>query len=114
MLCFVKAINLVHVRCPDEASIKTVLPAMIRASDCIAQLPAPFDHSRPTVPTDIVKPTNLFFLIAQDDQTFTECFLHKVVARSGDLRLMADAQPLGGKDPRLLLLKNLLRNKVTP
>src|SRR5262245_1453007 len=71
-----------------------------------------FAKSRPAVTANVVKSANRRSLILRDDHTFAGYFRKEIVARFGELVLVADQHPIGCEYLLQLFSKNFRRNKI--
>src|SRR4030095_2793019 len=110
VISFIKARNIIHVRCTDQSPIESVGPRVIRTLDRGRATARVLLKSRPAGTAHIVKPVNLSSLITQNDHRFIRDLRDKIITSFGNLTLMPDQYPLFGKDLFLFLLENVRRN----
>src|SRR5688572_13500181 len=107
MLRFIEALDFVHVRGTDQSAIQTIRPGMVRALERLAELPVLFlAQPCPAMAADIIESARLPALVPQDNQAFTRHLCHEISTGLRDLALMANTQPLCGKNPCLFLREN--------
>ena len=92
--------------------IESIGPCVIRTLNCRHMAVSVFDKSRSAMATHVVKPVNLSAFIPNNDQALASDVCGKIITSLRDLTLMPDQHPLLREDVRLLLRKNLRRNKI--
>jgi hypothetical protein len=100
------------VRRAEQAPIERVRPRVIRALNRCDVPILLFAKSCPAVAANVVKGTDRRSLIFRHDQAFAGYFRNKIVARFGELALMAHQHPIAREYFLQLFRENLRRNKI--
>src|SRR5262245_30710501 len=109
---FVEAFDLVHMRCADEPAAQAVGPCVVGALNHAEMAGRFFAQPRSTMPADIIKSAHFTMLIPHKDQAFTGSLFDEIITGRCQLALMADAEPLSGKNPPLFRGENLRRDEI--
>src|SRR4030095_10049289 len=107
IISLIESRRLIHVRRAKQSPIQRVRPRVIRALNRCGVTILLFAKSRPAVTANVVERADRRSLILPDDQTFAGYFRKEIVARFGELALMADQNPPRREYLLQLFSKNL-------
>ena len=106
---FIESFALLHVGSAEKVTIQGVCPGVIGALNGLAKMAFVFlTETGPAVTADVVERAKFSKLIAHNEQTFSGDFHAEIIACAGNIVLVADTDPVFGKNACLFLGENLV------